>query len=165
MRDCPQEKYFLCILSVCLYVAHQREAALLMPCALPRCTETQGSGQQPPGLGLTGMHCQWFRKWLGEPWVLQPLLLCVCLSFTVPCLVSPVKTVSKSILLWGFHVSNMVVNSPRTYQCFFTLEQSSFTCYNNFHYLSMIRHAHPSIVSYHHPMPCFISSWTCICTF
>ena len=130
------KKYFVCILSVCLCVAHQREAALLTPCVLPR--YTQGSGQQPPGLGLTCMHCLWFSKWLGEPWFLQPLLLCVCLRFTVPYLVSPVKTVSKSILLWGFHVSNMVVSSSRTYQCFFTLEQSCFTCYNSFHYLSMI---------------------------
>lgn len=122
MRDSPREKYFLCILSVCLGVAHQRKPALLVTCVLLRCTKTQGPGQQPSGLDLTCIHCQRFSKRLGQPWFLQPLLLCFFLSSMVPCRVSPVKTISKSITLWRIHVSNVVMNSPRTYQRFFTLK-------------------------------------------
>lgn len=45
----------------------------------------------------------------------------------VPCAPPPVNSVSKPTTLWRGNVCDTVVSPPRTYQCFFTVEQSGFS--------------------------------------
>lgn len=74
----------------------------------------------------------------------------------VPCTSSPVSSVSKPTMLWRGNVGDMVVSPPRTYQCFFTLEQSGFTLNSFPRSLHDTACGHTSMVSHH--LPCGISS-------
>lgn len=95
-----------------------------------------------------------WKAWLNHDFP-QPLLLNFFLSLMVPCAPPPVNSVSKPITLWRGNVCDTVVSPPRTYQRFFTVEQSGFPLHSfsiSFHDTAC---GHTSMVSYH--LPCGVS--------